>query len=124
MKCKSVSLSCLTVCLCLFPATLFSRPALAQCVMSHVGVQVNMSRNPATQTSNVEMQGPKSCAGNTSSSTSVQVNTDNNGPVRQNQRVRQEIRDRQSNGNQAGGPTVRNSVIVPVNVKTPENFNP
>jgi len=118
MKYQSVPL----VCLSLIFAPLYAEPLLAQCVMSHVGVQVNISKTPATQTSNVEMQSPESCTGNTSSSTAVQVNTLERRVI-QNQRVRQEITNGRSNTNGVSGPTIQNSVVVPVNVRTPKNFN-
>lgn len=124
MKHKDLYLGFLSFGMCLTVATTATRPAIAQCVISHVGVQLNMSNTPATQTSNVEMKSPKSCTGNSSSSTAVQVNTSNNGRVRQHQEVRHEIRDNRSNTTNVSGPTIKNSVVVPVNVRTPKNFHP
>ncbi|MDP5338188.1 MAG: hypothetical protein NWQ28_06395 [Nodularia sp. (in: cyanobacteria)] len=124
MKRKDLYLGFLSFGMCLTVATFATKPAVAQCVMSHVGVQLNMSNTPATQTSNVEMHSPKSCTGNTSSSTAVQVNTSNNGRVRQHQEVRHEIRNNGRNSTGMSGPTVKSSIVVPVNVKTPKNFHP
>ncbi len=97
-------------------------PASAQCVQSHTGIQLNISKHQAQQSNDVQFQSQDSCTGNRSSSTSTQVNIGGDSPVRQHQEVRQEVRG--SNGNPTGvnGPTVSNGVVVPVNVQTPENF--
>ncbi|WP_414551854.1 hypothetical protein [Anabaena sp. CCY 0017] len=124
MKHKDLYLSFLSVGICLTVTAIATRPVLAQCVMSHVGVQLNISNTPARQTSNVEMHSPKSCTGNTSSSTAVQVNTSNNGRVRQHQEVRHEIRNNGRNSTGVNGRTIKSNIVVPVNVKTPKNFHP
>ncbi|TVP63333.1 MAG: hypothetical protein EA343_08440 [Nodularia sp. (in: Bacteria)] len=123
MKHKDLYLGFLSFGMFLTVAAIATKPVIAQCVTSHVGVQLNMSNTPARQTSNVEMNSPKSCTGNSSSSTAVQVNTSNNGRVRQHQEVRHDIRN---NGRNTGvnGPSIQNSVVIPVNVRTPKNFNP
>jgi hypothetical protein len=124
MKHKDLYLGFLCFGISLTVATFATKPALAQCVMSHVGVQLNISNTPATQTSNVQMDSPKSCRGNTSSSTAVQVNTSNNGHIRQHQEVRHEMRNNGSNRTGVNGPTIKNSVVVPINIRTPKNFHP
>ena len=124
MKQKDLYLGFLYFGMCLIVPAIISQPATAQCVMSHVGVQLNISNTPATQTSNVEMHSPKSCTGNTSSSTAVQVNTGNNGRVRQHQEVRHEIRNDGRNRTGVNGRTIKSNIVVPVNVKTPKNFHP
>ncbi len=93
--------------------------ASAQCIQSHTGIQLNTGK-PAQQTNNVEQTG-RGCSGVTQSSTSVQVNTRGRGG-RQHQEVHQHV---SGGGNRTGvnGPTVRNNVVVDVNVDTPEHFN-
>ncbi len=126
MKHKDLYLGFLSLGMCLIVTAVTTKPAVAQCVMSHVGVQLNISDTPATQTSNVEMISPKSCRGNTSSSTAVQVNTGNNGRVRQHQEVRHEIRNNGNGGNRTGvsGRTIKSNIVIPVNITTPKNFRP
>lgn len=124
MKHRDLYLGFLSFGVCLTVASFGTRAAFAQCVISHVGVQLNMSPTPATQTANVQMYSPVSCTGNTSSSTAVQVNTGNHGNVKQHQEVFHEIRSSGGNSTAVNGPTIKNSVVVPVNVKTPNNFYP
>lgn len=124
MKHQDLYLGLLSFGVCLTVASFATSAAFAQCVISHVGVQLNMSPTPATQTSNVQMYSPVSCTGNTSSSTAVQVNTGNHGHVKQHQEVFHEIRSNEGNTTAVNGQTIKNSVVVPVNVKTPKNFYP
>ncbi|MDH6099129.1 hypothetical protein NWP21_09800 [Anabaenopsis sp. FSS-46] len=123
MKYQDLYLGVLSFGVCLTVASFATSAAFAQCVISHVGVQLNMSPTPARQTSNVQMYSPAACTGNTSSSTAVQVNTGNHGNVRQHQEVLHEIRGNAGNSTAVNGPTIKNSIVVPVNVKTPKNFS-
>ena len=50
------------------------KPASAQCVQAHTGVQLNIGQSPAEQTHNTEFEKEESCTGNVSSSNSTQVN--------------------------------------------------
>lgn len=94
----------------------------AQCVQSHVGMNFNMSRNGASQSSDVKFDNQGSCRGNVSSSTSVNTNIGGRGSVTQHQRVRHQTRGGSSNPSGVNGPTVSNGVVVDVDVRTPKGF--
>ncbi len=98
---------------------IFRSPATAQCVQSHVGIQLNMGK-PARQTNNVRQTSEGPCTGVTQSSTSVQTQR---GGGRQHQEVDQQIRGGKGNPTGINGPTVSNSVVVDVDVQTPKGFN-
>jgi hypothetical protein len=102
---------------------MFTESASAQCVMSHNGVQLNMSQYPAEQGSNVQMESTGPCTGNSSSTSGTQVNIGGNGRVKQQQNVRQKMEGGTGNRTGVNGPTVKIPVVVPVNVTTPKNFN-
>lgn len=97
-------------------------PVSAQCVQSHVGMNFNMSRNPAAQSSDVQFDNQGPCRGNVSSSTSVNTNIGGRGSVTQHQRVRHQTRGGSSSPSGVNGPTVSNGVVVDVDVRTPEGF--
>lgn len=123
MKFRWLAVSLLSCSTILTLGTSITKPASAQCVGSHVGIQLNMSGEPAQQTSNVQMESEGSCSGNSISTRSTQLNVGGENPVRQHQEVHHNFRG--GNGNPTGinGPTVTNSVVVPVDVRTPANFN-
>ncbi|HBE19986.1 MAG TPA: hypothetical protein DEG17_02470 [Cyanobacteria bacterium UBA11149] len=112
-------LSCSTI---LTLGTYITKSASAQCVGSHVGIQLNMSEDPARQTSNVQMESEGSCSGNNISTQSTQFNAGGDEPVRQHQEVHQRFQGSNENPTGVNGPTVTNSVVVPVDVRTPANF--
>jgi hypothetical protein len=97
-------------------------PVSAQCVQSHVGMNFNMSRNPANQSSDIQFDNQGSCVGNVSSSTSVNTNVGGRGSVSQHQSVRHQTRGGSSNPSGVNGPTVSNGVVVNVDVRTPKGF--
>ena len=97
------------------------KPASAQCVQAHTGVQLNIGRSPAEQTHNTQFDSEEGCTGNASSSTSTQLNIGGKNP-RQHQEARHENRRGRSNPSKVNGPTVGVDAVAPVNVQTPENF--
>lgn len=94
----------------------------AQCIQSHQGVQVNISRHGADQTNDVQFDNQGPCTGNSSSSTSTQLNIGGNGRNRQHQNSRHRQTGGQSNPTGINGPTVTNGTVVDVDVRTPKNF--
>lgn len=102
-------------------STGFNAPALAQCIQSHNGIQLNIGQ-PAEQTHNVSQTGDGPCTGNVQSSTTVQVNRNNRTGGRQHQEVKQHV---EGNANPTGinGPTVKSSIVIDANIETPEGFN-
>lgn len=96
-------------------------PALAQCVMTDVGVQVAVrgSKRPAHQENNVDMQAPRNCSGNSITQTGTQVYTGSADEVNQIRNSRQSIDSGHQNGSGVGGPTIK----VPVGVKV-DVYNP
>ncbi|MBD2296937.1 hypothetical protein H6G06_26545 [Anabaena sphaerica FACHB-251] len=124
MRHNFLSLGCISALLSLTFLPISTGSASAQCVISHVGTQLNMSRNRAEQTSNIQMESTPSCTGNVSSSRAVQVNIGGNGKVRQHQNVYHEMLGGKGNITGVNVPTVKSGVVVPVNVRTPNNFNP
>jgi hypothetical protein len=99
---------------------ILSRPAGAQCVQSHVGVQLDISKNQNTRQNNdIEMNSNPSCSGNSSSSTSTQRNIGGDGAT-QNQRVRHSNSSSLPNPSGVNAPTIQNRVVIPVPVETPD----
>lgn len=91
----------------------------AQCVQSHTGVQLDISENRHTrQSNNIEMKSDASCSGNTSSSTNTQLNIGGEG-AEQTQRVRHSSSSSRPNPSGVNAPTIKNGVVVPVEVETP-----
>ncbi|MEI6369608.1 MAG: hypothetical protein ACK52E_13265 [Aphanizomenon sp.] len=123
MQCNLLSTSSISALLVLTLTTVFTESAFAQCVNSHVGVQLNISRLPAKQGSNIEMESTGPCTGNVNSSTATQVNIGGQGQAEQQQNVNQQIRGGRGNPTGVNGSTINNSVVIPINVKTPKNFN-
>jgi hypothetical protein len=52
------------------------------------------------------------------------VNIGGRGQAEQQQNVNQQIRGGRGNPTGVNGPTINNAVVVPINVRTPKNFNP
>jgi len=99
-------------------------PAIAQCVVADVAVQaaINGSRQPAEQVNDVDIETEGACVGNTSVSTSRQIQVGGTERVRQERQSRHRIR-----GQAAGsaGPTVAIPVEVQVDVYNPaEQYRP
>jgi hypothetical protein len=105
----------------LLPIALTSPQASAQCIQSHTGIQLKFGE-PATQSNNVRQTGDGPCSGNVQSSTSVQVDRNPGRGRSQHQEVDQRLEGGRGNRTGVNGPTVRNSVVVDVNVKTPKGF--
>ena len=100
------------------------KPASAQCVQAHTGVQLNIGKTPAEQTHDTQFESEEGCTGSTSSSTSTQLNIGGENS-RQHQGARHENRrgrDSRGNPSKVNGPTVGVGTVAPVNVQTPENF--
>jgi hypothetical protein len=95
--------------------------ATAQCVVADVSIQaaIHGSRRPAEQTNDVAIDADGPCSGNTSVSTSRQIQVGGTGEVRQVRQSRHQLRgsDRPSTG--AQGPTVAVPVEVQVDVYNP-----
>jgi hypothetical protein len=51
------------------------------------------------------------------------VNIGGQGQAEQQQNVNQQIRGGRGNPTGVNGSTINNSVVIPINVKTPKNFN-
>ncbi|WP_404790565.1 hypothetical protein [Altericista sp. CCNU0014] len=107
----------------LLPFALTPPQASAQCIQSHAGIQLKLGE-PAAQTNNVRQTGDGPCSGNVQSSTSVQVDRNPGRGRSQHQEVDQRLEGGRGNGTGVNGPTVRNSVVVDVNVRTPKKFKP
>jgi hypothetical protein len=107
----------------LLPIALTPPQASAQCIQSHTGIQLKFGE-PAAQTNRVSQTGDGPCSGNVQSSTSVQVDRDPGAGRRQHQEVDQHFGSGSGSRTGVNGPTVRNNVVVDVNVKTPKNFKP
>jgi hypothetical protein len=107
----------------LLPIALTPPQASAQCIQSHTGIQLKFGE-PAAQTNNVRQTGDGPCSGNVQTSTSVQVDRNPGRGRSQHQEVDQRLEGGRGNGTGVSGPTVRNSVVVDVNVKTPKKFKP
>ena len=102
----------------LFPAFLIDS-ASAQCIQSHNGIQLDISKNENTrQNHEIEMDSSPSCSGNTSSSTSIQTNIGGEG-AEQNQGVIHSNSSSRPNPSGVDAPTIKNGVVIPVRVKTP-----
>jgi hypothetical protein len=119
MKLKLIPLSLLSlsaIALAELPGRISA--ASAQCVMTDVSVQtaIRGSRRPAEQSNNVQMQGDRSCVGNTSTQTSSQVYAGSADRVIQQRTSNHNLR---GNGRNRGGPTI----AVPVQVKV-DVYNP
>jgi hypothetical protein len=121
MKVTRLSLGLLSIASLITIASVVPQSVSAQCVQSHVGVQLNMGQSPAEQTHNTQFDNQGSCTGNVSSSTSTQLNLGGENP-RQHQESRQETRGGHGNPSGVNGPTVSVDVVTPVNVQTPKNF--
>jgi hypothetical protein len=107
----------------LLPIALNPLQASAQCIQSHTGIQLKFGE-PAKQTNNVRQTGDGPCSGNVQSSTSVQVDRNTGRGRSQHQEVDQHFDGGRGNRTGVNGPTVRNNVVVDVNVRTPKNFKP
>jgi hypothetical protein len=98
-----------------------NRVALAQCVVTDVGIQVAVhgSQQPAQQVNDVAIEQPQQCRGNTINSRGTQVYVGGTEPVRQERRVRHQLNSEPVDQNRRqpipvpDGPTV----IVPVGVQ-------
>ncbi|MBD2141419.1 hypothetical protein H6F39_08570 [Anabaena sp. FACHB-1250] len=123
MQYNILSLSGISALLAVTLTPVFTESAFAQCVNSHVGVQVNISERPARQGSNIEMGSTGLCTGNVNSSSATQVNIGGRRQAEQQQNVNQQMRGGKSNPTGVNGPTINNPVVVPINVRTPKNFN-
>lgn len=123
MQYNFLSLGRISALLALTLTPVFTESAFAQCVNSHVGVQVNISERPAKQGSNIQMESTGPCTGNVNSSSATQVNIGGSEQAEQQQNVRKQTVGGRGNPTGVNGPTINNSVVVPINVRTPKNFN-
>ncbi|NEQ45326.1 MAG: hypothetical protein F6K00_18035 [Leptolyngbya sp. SIOISBB] len=97
-------------------------PAIAQCVVADVAVQtaVTGSRQPTEQINEVDIEAEGACVGNTSVSTSRQVQVGGTGQVRQTRQSRHRIRGQAS---ESASPVTGPTVAVPVEVQV-DVYNP
>lgn len=100
------------------PMVVWGTSASAQCVVADVAIQtaVTGSRQPAEQVNDVEIDTEGPCVGNTSVSTSRQVQVGGTGRVRQERQSRHRIRGHASDSTNQAGPTVAVPVEVQVDV--------
>lgn len=93
--------------------------ASAQCVVADVAIQaaIHGGDQPAEQVNDVAIDAAGPCVGNTSVSTSRQVQVGGTGEVRQYRQSRHQIRGSDRAGR--GGPTVAVPVEVQVDVYNP-----
>ncbi|HSM81546.1 MAG TPA: hypothetical protein VLS96_07665 [Nodosilinea sp.] len=92
----------------------------AQCVVADVSIQAAIHGGPpAEQTNDVAIDAPGACVGNTSVSTSRQIQVGGTGEVRQVRQSRHQIRGSESTGQRPQGPTVAVPVEVQVDVYNP-----
>ncbi len=103
------------------PAIAMTSPAMAQCVVADVAIQaaITGAQQPAEQSNNVEIDTGNSCVGNTSVSTSRQVQVGGTGPVRQTRQSRHRLQSTSETPTNANGPTVAVPVEVQVDVYNP-----
>lgn len=103
------------------PAVIFAPAASAQCVVADVAIQASVtgSRQPAEQVNEVDVETEGDCVGNTSVSTSRQIQVGGTGQVRQERQSRHRIRGNTSESAGAAGPTV----VVPVEAQI-DVYNP
>jgi hypothetical protein len=100
-------------------ASLFLVPAAsAQCVIADVSIQAAIHGGPpAEQVNDVAIDAPDQCTGNTSISTSRQIQVGGTGEVRQVRQSRHQIRNGPAESNRpVQGPTVAVPVEVQVDV--------
>ncbi len=95
-------------------------PASATCVVADVAIQAAIHGGPpANQVNDVAIDADGACRGNTSVSTSRQVQVGGTGEVRQTRQSRHQIRGAESGGAVGAGPTVAIPVEVQVDVYNP-----
>lgn len=123
MKRFSLLLGVLSLSSAIAAAPGFTAPASAQCLQSHIGLQVKFGK-PVPQTNDVTQEVEGSCRGNVQTSTIVQVDKDVNSTTPQHQVVEQRVRGGRGNGTGIEGPTVKSNIVVPIHIQTPEGFNP
>ncbi|WP_198806393.1 hypothetical protein [Leptolyngbya sp. BL0902] len=92
----------------------FVPSASAQCVVADVSIQAAIHGGPpAEQVNDVVIDTPDQCRGNTSVSTSRQIQVGGTGEVRQVRQSRHQIRNGSAESNRPAGP----AVVVPVGVQ-------
>lgn len=94
----------------------------AQSVHSHTGLQLNINKDGADQTNDVQFDIQEGCTGNVTSTTSTQVAIGGSGRNRQHQEARHTTTGCKGNLTGVNGPTIKNSTVVDVDVRTPQNF--
>ncbi|MGB3201499.1 MAG: hypothetical protein WBA99_11380 [Nodosilinea sp.] len=102
----------------------FAPGASAQCVVADVAIQaaIHGGRQPAEQVNDVAIDAADPCVGNTSVSTSRQIQVGGTGEVRQTRQSRHQLQGSGRSGRGAGataGPTVAVPVSVQVDVYNP-----
>jgi hypothetical protein len=95
--------------------------AQAQCVVADVAIQASVtgSQEPAEQVNDVEIETEGACAGNTSVSTSRQIQVGGTGRVRQERQSRHRIQGNPSETSNPSGPTVAVPVEAQIDVYNP-----
>ena len=107
--------------LCAGALVSFAPGASAQCVVADVAIQaaIHGGDRPAEQVNEVAIDAAGPCVGNTSVSTSRQVQVGGTGEVRQVRQSRHQIRGSDRAGHGPVGPTVAVPVEVQVDVYNP-----
>lgn len=105
----------------LLPMAVLASPASAQCVVADVAIQaaITGSREPAEQTNDVGIESEGACVGNTSVSTSRQVQVGGTERVHQERHSHHRLQGNPSESSHPGGPTVGIPVEVQVDVYNP-----
>ncbi|WP_035992891.1 hypothetical protein [Leptolyngbya sp. KIOST-1] len=109
--------------LCTGALVSFAPGASAQCVVADVAIQaaIHGGSKPAEQVNDVAIDAAGPCVGNTSVSTSRQIQVGGTGEVRQTRQSRHQLRGSERTG--TIGPTTGPTVVVPVEVQV-DVYNP
>lgn len=102
--------------------SVLTNPVSAQSVHSHTGLQLNINKDGADQTNNVQFNTQAGCTGNVTSTISTQVAIGGSGRNRQHQEARHTTSGCEGNPTGINGPTIKNNTVVDVDVRTPQNF--
>lgn len=107
--------------LCAGALVSFAPEASAQCVVADVAIQaaIHGGDQPAEQVNDVAIDAAGPCVGNTSVSTSRQIQVGGTGEVRQTRQSRHQLSSSERPSQGVSGPTV----AVPVNVQV-DVYNP
>lgn len=111
--------------LCAGALVSFAPGASAQCVVADVAIQaaIHGGEQPAEQVNDVAIDAKGPCVGNTSVSTSRQIQVGGTGEVRQTRQSRHQLRSSDRTSGSVSGSAAGPTVVVPVNVQV-DVYNP